>query len=89
MPAASSPATNQVRSVTNTPNSSVSGKPQMSKNCGNCRVCRRVDCGNCKTCKNKIKFGGPGTWKQTCLLLQNKSCLNLVKQATVSKNISY
>ena len=45
-------------------------------NCGNCRVCRRVDCGNCKTCKNKVKFGGPGTWKQTCLLLQNKGCLN-------------
>ena len=74
MPASSSPTTNQVRSVTNTHNSSIS-KPQMA-NCGNCRVCRRVDCGNCKTCKNKVKFGGPGTWKQTCLLLQNKGCLN-------------
>lgn len=43
--------------------------------CGSCPGCLREDCGECRNCKDKVKFGGPGTKKQRCML---RTCSNMV-----------
>lgn len=39
--------------------------------CGKCAGCVKEDCGECKACKDKPKFGGSGTMKQSC---EKKKC---------------
>lgn len=35
--------------------------------CGKCDACRRADCGRCTSCRGKVKFGGDGRSKQSCV----------------------
>lgn len=50
----------------------VSGRRRIR--CGNCKGCKvSDDCGTCRWCKDKPKFGGPGTSKQSCV---KRKCLN-------------
>ncbi|XP_046381398.2 uncharacterized protein LOC124152494 [Haliotis rufescens] len=42
---------------------------KLKTQCGSCTGCVRIDdCSECRTCKNMKKFGGPGTFKQKCML---------------------
>lgn len=47
-----------------------------ARGCGSCPGCLREDCGECRNCKDKVKFGGPGTKKQRCML---RTCSNMVR----------
>ena len=50
-------------------------KRRRAQGCGSCPGCLREDCGQCRNCKDKVKFGGPGTKKQKCML---RACTNMV-----------
>lgn len=50
-------------------------KRRRAQGCGSCQGCLREDCGQCRNCKDKVKFGGPGTKKQKCML---RACTNMV-----------
>ena len=50
-------------------------KRRRAQGCGSCPGCVREDCGQCRNCKDKVKFGGPGTKKQRCML---RTCTNMV-----------
>jgi hypothetical protein len=52
-------------------------KPKETKKltrCLECGPCVRDDCGQCEACKDKKKFGGSGTLKQSCA---HRNCENL------------
>ena len=52
-------------------------KPKETKKlvrCLECGPCLRGDCGECEACKDKKKFGGTGTLKQSC---SHRNCENL------------
>ena len=46
-----------------------------AQGCGACPGCLRDDCGQCRNCRDKVKFGGPGTKKQRCML---RGCSSMV-----------
>ena len=56
-----------------------------ARRCGICQGCIREDCGQCRNCKDKVKFGGPGTKKQRCML---RACTNMVSMFHFSKYVS-
>mmetsp|Transcript_5980 Transcript_5980/g.11311 ORF Transcript_5980/g.11311 Transcript_5980/m.11311 type:complete len:2522 (+) Transcript_5980:139-7704(+) len=51
-------------------------KPKEKKlaRCMNCAPCLREDCGECEACLDKLKFGGTGTLKQSCV---HRNCEHL------------
>lgn len=51
-------------------------KPKEKKlaRCMTCAPCLREDCGKCDACLDKVKFGGTGTLKQSCV---HRNCENL------------
>lgn len=54
---------------------SIGRRRRRAQRCGICQGCLREDCGQCRNCKDKVKFGGPGTKKQRCML---RTCTNMV-----------
>ena len=60
-------------------------KPKDTKKlvrCLECLPCQRDDCGQCDACKDKKKFGGGGTLKQSC---DHRNCVNLREVVTKAK----
>jgi hypothetical protein len=51
----------------------VNSKEKLER-CGKCSPCKMEDCGECEACKDKKKFGGTGTLKQSCI---HRNCENL------------
>merc|ERR1712238_57818 len=47
----------------------INNKPRRKKmtRCNECKACLREDCRECVPCKDKKKFGGSGTLKQSCV----------------------
>ena len=61
-------------------------KRRRAYGCGECPGCVRDDCGQCRNCRDKVKFGGPGTKKQKCML---RACTNMVSTVFVQLQIIY
>ena len=50
--------------------------------CQKCSPCTRDDCGECEACKDKKKFGGTGTMKQSCI---HRNCESLKEMVVKAK----